>query len=134
MLLKFAATLDRVNRQLLGLLGVDFSPRVVLIFTTPPGGVTRLDVACEGKGADGRPPHRNIYVDPQTGERRYWASARPEGSEPRGCYFVLPAGAGETDPDSFRCVGSEGGQPGASRRAEMDLRTGERVIELRCKC
>jgi hypothetical protein len=133
-LLKLAASMDRVNRQVLDLLGVDFSPRIVLIFTTPPGGKTRLDVACEGKGAGGRPPHRHIVVDPKTGEKRYWASAAPGGTEPAGCYFVLPAGADETKPDSFRCAGSAGGQPCRSRRVEIDLRTGERIVELRCRC
>ena len=132
-MLNFAASMDRVNRQVLDLLGVDFAPRIVLIFTTPPDGKRRLDVACEGKGAGGRPPQRNIFVDPSTGEKRYWASARPAGSEPQGCYFSLPAGADETDPDNFRCLGAVGEKSCKPRRVEMELRNGERVVELRCK-
>ncbi|MSQ33226.1 MAG: hypothetical protein EXR60_02215 [Dehalococcoidia bacterium] len=133
-LMQFAATMDRVNRQLLDLLGVDFTPKMVLIFTRPPGGKSRLDVACEGKGADGRPPQRNIFVDPGSGEKRYWASARPEGAEPLGCHFSLPPGADESDPDNFRCLGAIGGQPSKPLRVDMELRNGERVVELRCKC
>lgn len=128
----FAGTMDRVNRQVLGLLGVDFSPRIVLIFTSRPGQKTRLDVACEGRGADGRPPHRNIQVDAKTGERRYWASAQPGGIEPPGCHFSLPVGADETNADNFRCLDDDWRQC-APQRVEIELRNGERIIELRCK-